>query len=1701
MLLVACGGGEDGDSTEQASTAREQARETKAATQAIAGLAGGSWGSVQSLPLVPASAANLPDGRILLWAADDRFSFGQTGQSYTVVFDPVSGQNTERFVNQTGQNMFCPGTTNLADGRILVSGGSNAAKTSIYDPATGDWRVAQQMQIPRAYQANTLLSDGSVLTLGGSWAGGAGNKHAELWTAAGGWRLLPGVRVDDFMTADATGAYRSDNHMWLLPAGNGKVFHAGPSVKMHWIDTVGNGSVAGAGLRGDDQDSMSGNATMYDTGRILKVGGSPQYENVNATSASYVIDIQNGTRVRKLAPMAYARAFHNSVVLPNGQVMIIGGQSYPVPFSDNTSVLVPELWDPVSEQFTALPPMRVPRNYHSVALLLPDARVMSAGGGLCGAGCAGNHPDLQIYSPHYLFNADGSPAQRPTITAAPTTATYGQAIEVATNSPVTAFALVRLSSTTHTVNNDQRRLALRYTRVGENRYAVTLPTNPGWALPGHYMLFAMDARGVPSVARIVKLGKGSAPSLAPVAEQTSVAGVPAQVSLQASGATGLQASGLPPGVTLDKAGAKLVGTPAVPGRYQVSVTASNTAGAIGTEFTWQVGAAGATRYIRFEQLSDINGTNWASIAELNVLDAEGKPLNRSAWSITPDSEERAAENGAAVNAIDGNPNTFWHTAWSQSSPPPPHQVVIDMGRMERVTALRYLPRQIGANGIIARYRIYTSPNGVQWGAPVAEGDMRSINPSATAEKTVTFATGGSSANYAPVITAPGDQAHYVNEPLALQLFASDDQSAALRYEASGLPPGLVLRPATGEIAGTATAVGVYPVTVKVTDAMGAASSTTFTWHVLALSPPQATVAAPVIVAGTNASFTAKLTGSSADLRFSWDFGDDSPATAFSAAPTVSHAYATAGLYAVTLQLRSTDGQTVVHRFTQAVAGSASVQAAPATASLLLEPAGPSNGPRLWTVNQDNDTVSVFDATNNTKLAEIPVGKAPRSLTWLPGTRQVWVANRDDAGISMIDADRRTVVRTLALRAAAQPWGVLADPASKLVYVSLEATGQLLQLEADGKVRAELMLGGTPRHMALTPAGLLVSRFVSAPQPGESTATVRATENNAPVGGEVWVVGTAPLALRKTIVLKHSAKPDSTTQGRGVPNYLQAAALAPDGLSVWLPSKQDNLYRGTLRDGKDLDFQNTVRAIGSRIDLASLSEDTAARIDHDNASIASASTFHPSGAYLFTALETSRHVAVVDPVGRRELFRVDTGRAPQALAVSADGRTLYVGNFMDRSIGVYDLTPLVQYGQMTLPQRAVLAAVGTEKLTPQVLLGKQLFYDARDPRLARDAYMSCATCHNDGGHDGRTWDMTGRGEGLRNTISLRGRAGGQGRLHWSGNFDEVQDFEAQIRTLAGGTGLMSDAQFNAGTRSQPLGAAKAGLSTDLDALAAYVTSLNNFAPSPWRAAGGGLSPQAQLGRAVFRTQCVSCHGEIDFTRSDLGTLSDIGSLKSTSGKRLGGALTGIDIPTLRDTWSTAPYLHDGSAPTIEAAVRAHTRIPALSAADLASVTAYVQQIDGTEPAFVHATGRYVRFEAQSEVRGGPWASMAEFELLDLAGKSLPRGAWRIHSRSSEETTAENASALNILDGKPETIWHTAYSAVIQPMPHWVVIDTGSVQTFGGFRYTPRANGFNGTVANYLLQVSNDPTKWGTPVSRGTLATAANAASAKTIRFNP
>lgn len=714
------------------------------------------------------------------------------------------------------------------------------------------------------------------------------------------------------------------------------------------------------------------------------------------------------------------------------------------------------------------------------------------------------------------------------------------------------------------------------------------------------------------------------------------------------------------------------------------------------------------------------------------------------------------------------------------------------------------------------------------------------------------------------------------------------------------------------------------------------------------TPLPAAPAPAAATGGTTLSYTPGL--DAAGLSFSWSFGDGTPDSPASASSAVTHSFAQPGVYTVTLTARNQAGQTSSTSFLQAVVA-APVAGSARSSSALLHEARSGASARVWVANPDGNSVAVVDAATNTRVAEVAVGASPRSLA-RAGNGQVWVVNRGAASISVVDAGTLAVVRSMALPAGSQPHGIVFSPDGANAYVSLEASGRVLKLDAAGATVASLATGGTPRGLAISADGsrLYVSRFITAPLPGEGTATVTTTGN---VGGELWLVNTGTMAAAGTVWLRHSDRADSAIQGAGVPNGLGAPVLSPDGRSAWVPSKQDNIKRGVLRNGLGLDFQNTVRAVSSRIDLAAAAptELTAQRVDHDNASVASAAAFHPSGAYLFVALETSRQVAVVDAARGLELFRIEAGLAPQALAVSPDGLTLYVQNFMGRTLNVVDLAPLLRNGRTALATPLAVATQGNELLQAQVLQGKRLFYDARDPRLARDSYMSCAACHADAGHDGRTWDFTGFGEGLRNTPALKGRAGmGQGFVHWSANFDELQDFEGQIRSFAGGTGLMTDAQFNTGTRNAPLGDKKAGASADLDALAAYLGSLTAADASPNRNADGTLTAAALAGKTVFaNANCASCHGGAGFTTSSDGAgLKNIGTLKAASGKRLGGSLSGIDVPTLRDVWATAPYLHDGSAPTLAAAVQAHAG-NTVAGIDLANLVAYLQQIGSQEPA--------------------------------------------------------------------------------------------------------------------------------------------------------
>ena len=197
------------------------------------------------------------------------------------------------------------------------------------------------------------------------------------------------------------------------------------------------------------------------------------------------------------------------------------------------------------------------------------------------------------------------------------------------------------------------------------------------------------------------------------------------------------------------------------------------------------------------------------------------------------------------------------------------------------------------------------------------------------------------------------------------------------------------------------------------------------------------------------------------------------------------------------------------------------------------------------MNPDNDSVSAFDVGSRTRIAEVEVGAGPRTLAFA-ADGSLWVVNKTDATLTVLNPTTRATLATVALPRASQPHGIVMSPAGNLAYVTLEATGKLLRLDtASRSITGTLDVGKHPRHLSIAGNGtqLYVSRFISPLLPGESGMQVAPTLST---GGEVLRINATTLQIDKTIVLRVSDVPDGANSGRGLPNYLGAAVISPDG---------------------------------------------------------------------------------------------------------------------------------------------------------------------------------------------------------------------------------------------------------------------------------------------------------------------------------------------------------------------------------------------------------------------------------------------------------------------------------------------------------------------------------------------------------------------------
>jgi hypothetical protein len=449
----------------------------------------GQWSSNASWPLVAIHVALLPSGQVLAWDGA-----AQNGAAY--VWNP----GTNGFSSVTPpDNIFCAGFSPLPDGRTLVVGGHIAnyvglRDTNIFDGATQTWAGVAPMSFGRWYPTATTLPDGRVLVISGAIdCEQCIAEIPEIYSpATNSWTSLPTAALEIPIYP----------HLFVLPDGRVLVTSSFESAMPTTVLDVASGAWTAV-----DPGILDGHsAAMYRGGKIVKSGtsGNSDPPFAIAQPTTFVLDMnQPSPAWRQTAPMAFARSFHNLTLLPDGSVLANGGTRYTDPFDESQATLTSELWSPATETWTTMASMSTVRVYHSIALLLPDGRVLVAGGGRFGNPTGDFHDKLnaQIYSPPYLFKG-----ARPTITSAPSAVSYGSSFTVTTPNAasIASVVLMRTGSVTHGFNQSQSYVPLSFT-LGSGTLTVEAPAAAAQAVPGHYLLFIVDANGVPSVAPIVRV--------------------------------------------------------------------------------------------------------------------------------------------------------------------------------------------------------------------------------------------------------------------------------------------------------------------------------------------------------------------------------------------------------------------------------------------------------------------------------------------------------------------------------------------------------------------------------------------------------------------------------------------------------------------------------------------------------------------------------------------------------------------------------------------------------------------------------------------------------------------------------------------------------------------------------------------------------------------------------------------------------------------------------------------------------------------------------------------------------------------------------------------------------------------------------------------------------------------------------------------
>jgi YVTN family beta-propeller protein len=542
-----------------------------------------------------------------------------------------------------------------------------------------------------------------------------------------------------------------------------------------------------------------------------------------------------------------------------------------------------------------------------------------------------------------------------------------------------------------------------------------------------------------------------------------------------------------------------------------------------------------------------------------------------------------------------------------------------------------------------------------------------------------------------------------------------------------------------------------------------------------------------------------------------------------------------------------------------------------------------DGRWLYVICERSDQLLAIDTQTRTIAKRVAVGHVPRGLAVSADGRQVFVANSWNDNVSVIDAGTLGIVRTVAT--GFEPTSVVPDRQAKTLYVAnrLSNDVSVIDLQSGQEIK-RLAAGRGASYLALSLDGERI--YCTHVYPAIGT-------HRAPPESEITVISTATQRVVERLPL-HNVAGVFHVAFSGDGRLGVAANLRPKNL---IPLA--HVEHGWV-------FGNSLTLFGA--DAGGVVEVPIDELDRYFArpwGVAIA----PDKSRLFVTTEGSDSITVIDiprllefaRANRRSfandlsasanyvVARIPVGHNPRGIVLSPDGKQLFVSNRLDDSIGVIDIA--------TYKVVSTIDLGGPKTVTP-LRRGERIFYSAR---YAFQGQFGCANCHIDATFDGLQWDLEPDGFGV-DIVDNRPLEDlmGTDPFKWNGGNPDLPT-ECGPRT---------EKYF---FRSQSYN------QNELTDLVTFVFSIP-VRPNRYRLLNGELTPAQERGKAIFErtrykdgrpipeaNQCASCHSGRKYTNQKL---ADVGTGKATDRSPR------IDTPHLPDVAYSGPYLHDGSARSLE-----------------------------------------------------------------------------------------------------------------------------------------------------------------------------------------